>query len=495
VGTTALGRPGRAKLASIAAALVLVGAVFLVWRSLQPHTSDAVPIHSIAVLPFANASKDPEMDYLGDGISEEITNSLSRLPNLKVMARSTVSHYKSRQDDPQGVGRALHVDAVLTGRVAEHGNQLDVETELVDVTTGAQLWGRRYTRIAADVSQLQAAIVSDAASQLRPQLGGTEREKLANVETSDAEAYQLYLKGRYHFDRYTKEDFQAAVGFFEKAVLRDPNYAAAYAGLADAYTQQGYYGYLPGGEAFDKSRDAARRAMHLDNKIPEPHLSLAASDLFFFRNFVEAETEIQKALDLDRNSAYAHEVNCWFQGEVGRVSEAVAECRRAAELDPLSPIYNFGLSNIYYLARDYDRSIDQANKTLEIDPRFPLAIAEIGWDQEQKGNYRDAVEQWIRNAQVQGDEARANGLRRAFEKSGYPGFLRKDAEYKKADGEYDDAASDFAMLGEKDAAFSALERALFSGQGIDEFKLDPSFDNLRSDPRYPDLLRRLGLPQ
>ena len=229
-------------------AVLIASAAFLGWRSLHPRTSDATAIRSIAVLPFANASKDPEMDYLGEGISQEITNSLSRLPDLQVMARSTVSHYKSRQDDPQGVGHDLHVDALLTGRVLEHGSELNVETELVNVTTGVQLWGERYTRSTRDASLLQTAITRDVASHLRPQLGGAQRERLARVGTQNAEAYQLYLKGRYHFDRFTKEDFKAAAGFFEKAIALDGSYAGAYAGLADANALQGYYGYAPSRE-------------------------------------------------------------------------------------------------------------------------------------------------------------------------------------------------------------------------------------------------------
>src|SRR6202011_227674 len=210
------------RLVASGAAVLVVGAAFLAWHS---RTSNATPIHSIAVLPFANASKDPEMDYLGEGISEEVTNSLSRLPDLQVMAQSTVSHYKSRQDDPQGVGHDLHVDAVLTGRVAEHGSELDIETELVDVATGAQLWGERYTRSAKDASLLQAAITRDMARELRPQLSGKEQENLAKVGTKDAEAYRFYLRGRYHLERWTREDLQAAAEFFDKAVGRDPSYA------------------------------------------------------------------------------------------------------------------------------------------------------------------------------------------------------------------------------------------------------------------------------
>jgi serine/threonine protein kinase len=190
---------------SLAAAVVVVAAAFLAWRSLHARIFDAAPIHSIAVLPFANASKRPDMDYLGEGLSEEVTNSLSRLPNLQVMARSTVSHYKARQDDPQGVGHDLHVDAVLTGQVMEQGNELHVEAELVDVATGAQLWGERYTRSTKDASGLQSAIVRDVASQLRPQISKNERDKLASVGTKNPEAYQLYLKGRYYAGKYTPE--------------------------------------------------------------------------------------------------------------------------------------------------------------------------------------------------------------------------------------------------------------------------------------------------
>jgi eukaryotic-like serine/threonine-protein kinase len=221
-----------------AASLLVIATGFLVWRYLRPRHSDAAPINSIAVLPFANASKDPETDYLAEGLSEEITNSLSRLPNLEVMARSTVSHYKSRQDDPQGVGHDLHVDAVLTGRVSEHGNELDIEAELVNVTTGAQLWGERYKRSVNDASMLQASITRDVAGQLRPQLGGIQRDKLAGVGTKNAEAYQLYLKGRHHFDGFTEMEFETAAGLFEKAVALEGSYAAAYAGLADAYALQ-----------------------------------------------------------------------------------------------------------------------------------------------------------------------------------------------------------------------------------------------------------------
>jgi serine/threonine protein kinase/Tfp pilus assembly protein PilF len=506
-GASTHSRRLRGRLIAGGAAVVIVGAAFLVWRSLHSRPSDATAIHSIAVLPFANASKDPEMDYLGEGIAEEITNSLSRLPNLQVMARSTVSHYKPRQDDPQGVGHDLHVDAVLTGRVVEHGSQLNVETELVNVATGAQLWGERYTRSANDASLLQAAITRDVASQLRPQLSGTEQESLAKVGTKDAEAYQFYLKGRYRFEKYTEEDFKAAVEFFDKAIARDPSYAAAYAGLADVNANQAYFGFS-GREAYDNARTMARRALELDPQNAEAHISLATVDMLFFPNSAgkglgtvplvnlpEAEAEIRKGLALDPSYAYGHQVASWFNLEMGRMQEAIAEGRKAVELDPLSLFYNGQLASMYYYDRDYARAIEQDNKTLEIDPKYAGAVPYIALAYQQMGNYNEAVEQWIKFEKLEGREDLAKELREAFEKSGYNGFMREAAKRCEAARQYYCAAQWHAMLGEKDAAFAALEQASAAGRSVDEFKTDPALDNLRSDPRYADLLRRIGLPQ
>jgi eukaryotic-like serine/threonine-protein kinase len=473
------------------AAVVLVGAALFPWRS---RSRGAAPIRSLAVLPFANVSKDSEMDYLSEGLSEEITNSLSRLPNLQVMARSTVSRYKSRADDAQGVGRDLHVDTVMTGRVLANGSELDVETELVDVATGAQLWGQRYTRNANDASQLQAAITRDLATKLRPQLTGVEWENLAKGGTKDAEAYHLYLNGRYHLEKLTPEDMRVAPDFFEKAVARDPSYAAAYAGLADAYAWQGYWSYVSGREPFDKSRFAAQRALALDPQIPESHISLALTDFFYFWNFPEAEKAIGRALALEPNSAYAHDVACWLKVATGRTQEGLAECRRALELDPFSFLYNWVLAHELFFARDYGGSIDQANKTLEIYPNSRQAVRILGYAYQQLGDHEQAMTQWIRLEQLDGNETRAKELMLVFKQSGYAGFLRNDAKYKEANGEYYDAACDHALLGEKDAAFAALGKAFDVRRKVVWVKVDPEFDSLHSYPRFTDLLRRIGLP-
>ncbi|HEY6937446.1 MAG TPA: protein kinase [Terriglobales bacterium] len=479
------------------AAALLLGALLLAWRwfPAASHTQ----IHSIAVLPFANANRDPEMDYLAEGLSEEITNSLSRLPNLQVMARSTVSRYKSRQDDPQGVGHDLHVDAVLTGRVLEHGDQLDVETELVNVATGAQLWGERYARSSRDASLLQSSIVRDAAAHLRPQLAGSEREKLAKVGTRDEEAYRAYLKGRYHYGKWTADDLKAAAEFFDQAVGRDSSYAAAYAGLADTYAIEGYMGYVSGPDLMEKARSAAHRALELDNQIPESHAALANLDFNYFWNFPEAEQEIQKALELAPNSAYAHEVACWIHVSRGRPQQGIAECRTALDLDPLSVMNNWLLAAEYYLVRDYDHAIDQANKTLEIDPNYTEAIACLGFAYEQKHDYEHAMEQWLKLERLQAQEERGKEFMHTFLTSGYSGYLRQHARQSEAErnfyggGLIRSAAADYALLSDKDKALALLEKAFASRAGVVDINVDPRLDSLRSDPRFDSLLRRVGL--
>jgi serine/threonine protein kinase/tetratricopeptide (TPR) repeat protein len=478
---------------SLAAVLVL-GVGFLAWRSLHSRASEAAAVHSIAVLPFANASKNPDMDYLGEGISAEITNSLSRLPNLQVMARSTVSHYKSRQDDPQGVGHDLNVDAVLIGRVLEHGSELDVETELVSVATGAQLWGERYARSMNDTSSLQATITSDVARKLRLRLSGTEREGLEKVGTKNADAYKLYLKGRYQYEKWTTDDFKLAIDYFERALANDSNYAAAYAGLADASVMYGLF-TAAGREIFDKARSAAYKALALDSQISDPHISLALADLVYFWNFTEAEAHLRQGLAIDPNSAYAHDVYSWYYVTVGRTQDAVPESQKAVELEPMSLLAGVSLQCAYYYARDYDKAVEQATRTLKIDPNYREGHFWLGNAYEAIGNYRQAVEQWAKLARFDGDETYAREIMQTFDKGGYEAFLRLDIRHSETNLDYGTAASHYARLGERDAAFAALEKAFAKRTELVFMKANPNYDNIRSDPRFADLLRRIGLPE
>lgn len=480
---------------SLALLLVLLAAAFLAWRKLPFGTSGGTSIHAIAVLPFTNASKNPGMDYLGDGLAGEITNSLSRLPNLQVMARSTVTHLRAQLDDPQAVGHDLHVDAVLTGRVTEHDGELVVDTELVNVATGAQLWGEQYSRSASEVSMLQSSIVRDVAAQLRPRLLSSERENLSKVGTKDAEAYRLYLEGRSHFDKWTKADMANAIELFSKAVGRDGNYAAAYAGLADATAIQGYLGGVSDSDVYYKARVAAQKALQLDSQIPESHIALALLDYMYFWNFREAEDELREALVIDPSSAYAHVTFCWFYADVGKTADMLNECRRAAEIDQFSPIYNMSLTLAYIYSRDYGRAVQQGKKAIDMEPNNPTAINWLGYAYERMGNYKEAMEEWVKVAKVNGDDKYAKEIMQTFETSGYRSFLKKDAGYLEAQRDYTSAAGDYAMLGDRDAAFANLNKAYPIRTSLLFIKVDPVFDNLRSDQRFIDLLHRIGLPE
>ncbi len=489
------------------AAVVLVGAAFLAWRSLHSRTSDATPIHSIAVLPFANASKDPEIDYLGEGISEEITNSLSRLPNLQVMARSTVSHYKSRQDDPQGVGHDLHVDAVLTGRVVEHGSELNIETELVNVATEAQLWGERYARSAKDASSLEAAITHDLASLLRPQLSGTEQESLAKVGTKDAEAYQLYLKGRYFANRGTAaEGYKRGIEYFGQAIEKDPGYALAYAGVADSYNGlAGGLIYLPPSETLPKAKAAAMKALELDDTLAEGHAALAYTE-FFGWEWASAEREFKRAIELNPNSAVSHTRYAEFLQARGRFNESMAEGHRAQELDPLSPLILTQLGYLDLLTRQYDESIAQFHKALDLYPDAAWTRAEVAWAYALKRMYPQAFAEYDKIAErdkvvTAENQLVASTLGWLYAVSGREAdALRIAREFSNLSShEYIDSypiATIYAGLGNKDEAFRWLEKGYEEhSASMPYLAVDPFWYAMRSDPRYADLLRRMGLPQ
>ena len=288
---------------------------------------------------------------------------------------------------------------------------------------------------------------------------------------------------------------KAAVELFNNAILRDQNYAAAYAGLADASAIQGYLRSVKGSEPFYKARSAAQRALQLDSQIPDSHISLALVDSMYFWNFREAEDELRQALALDPNSAYAHVVSCWYDADVGRVGDMLGECRRAVEIDQFSPIYSGSLTLVYNYAHDYDRALQQAKKAVELYPTNSSMVQWLGYTYERMHNYKLAMEQWTKLAKLGGREQYATEIMRVFEQSGYKGYLLKDAKDMETEGDYNSAAGDYAILGDKNAAFAVLEKAFLNRTALFAIKVQPEFDNLRSDPRYADLLRRIGLPQ
>jgi eukaryotic-like serine/threonine-protein kinase len=492
--------------AAIAVSALIVGSAYWAWHSFVSRSSGNPPIRSIAVLPFVNASNNSEMDYLGEGMSEEITNSLSRLPNLTVMARSTVSRYKSRQDDPQGVGRDLHVDAVLTGRVAEHGSDLTVEAELVDVATGAQLWGERYTRRANDASLLQTAITSDLASQLTPQITTNERDKVARVGTKDAEAYQLYLKGRYHASKSTAEGLKKGIEYFQQAIEKDPNDALAYAGLADTYIRLGGgFGYVVESDVFPKAEAAAIKALEIDDTLAEAHTAFGSVKALYKWDWTGAEREFKRAIALDPSNAHAHNRYVLFLMWMGRFDEGLTESKRAEDLDPLSPEIVGDTGYAYLAARQYDDSILQCKKAIDLEPSAMWLHAILAWAYARKGDYAQAISEYERMG-LQGygvsaeNQLIASGLGWIYAVAG----RRKDAERviqgfntlsSRASVDPLWVAEIYSGLEDKERAFEFLEKSYRRhSANLAYLKADPFWDNLRSDPRYADLLRRMGLP-
>jgi eukaryotic-like serine/threonine-protein kinase len=506
--TRLAGTNSRGRLRAVSAGVVAVAliAAVVIWHSMHFGSFNSAAIRSIAVLPFTNASKDPEMDYLSDGLSEEITNSLSRVSNLQVMARSTVSRYKSRADDPQGVGRDLHVDAVLLGRVVEHGSELTVNAELVDVATGAQIWGERYTRSTSDVSLLQSTITSDLARQLRPQLSGSEREGLARVGTKNGDAYQLYLKGRYNANKSTPEGLKKGIEYFQQALDKDPGNALAYAGLADCYMEiGGSMAYLPPKDVFPLAKAAAAKALELDDTLAEAHTAFGSVKALYEWDWKGAEIEFKRAITLNPSNAYSHNRYGQFLMFMGRFDEGISENKHAQELDPLSPTPAGDLGYGYMVAQRFDEAILQGKKAIALDPNAMWLHAMLAWAYARKGEYPQAIAEYEKlgpEGLVVSEENQllATGLGWVYAIAGRrEDALRVIKDFKSLSARtYVDPswiAAIYSGLQDKNRAFELLEKSYRDHSANLAFlKPDPFWDNLRSDPRYADLLRRMGLP-
>jgi serine/threonine protein kinase/Tfp pilus assembly protein PilF len=478
-------------------AIALLAAGVLAWRFLRPHTSDGAAIHSVAVLPFANASKDPEMDYLSDGMSAEITNSLSRLSNLQVMASSTVARYKARQDDPQGVGRELHVDAVLTGRVAAHGNKLDVEAELVNVTTGAQLWGQRYEREVNDASQLQAAITSEVAGQLQPRLSGSERESIAKAGTSNAEAYQLYLKGRYHEEKYTRADVNTGNDEFRQAIQLDPNYAAAYAGLAYSYVIANDF-FMSPRDSMPPAREAAKKALQLDESNPEAHVTMAWVKWGYDYDSAGGEADLKRAIELAPRDGTAHWTYGYFLVLGGKTEAGIEEGRRAVALDPASLETNTFLGGDLYYGHHYDEAVKQLRTTVDMEPNYWMSRVMLGMTYEQLGDLQGALDELEKATSVETEiPFPLAELGHLYARMGRKDDAERVLQELLRRGQkiyvppYN-LATLYMGLGQKEQALASLEKAYADRSLLLMFiGVDPEFESLHSDPRFAALVGRV----
>jgi DNA-binding winged helix-turn-helix (wHTH) protein/TolB-like protein len=475
------------------AAAVLVAVVAAIYFTGRGKAGDSAgnPIESIAVLPFADDATDTDAEYLNDKIAESLINSLSKLPKLRVVPRSVVISYKGKAVDPRQVGRDLNVRAVLTGRVQRHGDTISIQADLIDLDKVAQIWGQHYDYKLADVLLVQEDISRDIFENLRLKLNVEEKKQL--------EAYRLYLKGRNSWNKRSEEGLQQGIEYFQKAIDTDANYGPAYAGLADCYNMLVVYGVRQPKDGFPKAKEAAVKALEIDETLAEAHTSLAFIKFRWDWNRVDAEREFQEAIKLKPSYAPAHQWYSSYLVALERFDEAIAEAKRTQELEPLSFIASSHLGWILYLAGQNDRAIDQCTRILDLDPNFFPARRYRGLAYEQKGMYPEAIAEFQKGVKLSGSPLMLALLGHAYAASG------KKVEAQQVLSELQDlqgrryvspytVAAIYAGLGEKDQAFKWLEKAYEERDiWLMNLKVDPVFSKLRSDRRFPDLLARTGL--
>jgi eukaryotic-like serine/threonine-protein kinase len=458
------------------------------------------PIESLAVLPFVNVGGDPGTEYLTDGITENLINSFSQLPRLRVVPRSLAFSYKAREVDPRKVGRDLNVRAVLMGRVVQRGDGLNVQAELVDVTEISQLWGRQYSRKFSDILTIQEEIAREVSTKLRLRPTVEQNKRLAKRSTENTEAYQAYLKGRYYWNRRTEQTLKRAVEYFQQAIDKDPDYALAYAGLADCYAVYTSYQVEAPRESGTKARTAAIQAVKIDETLAEPHASLGMTLMQYDWDWAGAEREFLRSIELDPKYPTAHNWYGIYLGSTGRAEQAVASQRRAQQLDPLSLIINTGAGWELYFARRHQEAIEQIRKTLDMDPTFARGHWFLGLAYEQEAMYREAIAEFQKAFDLsEGSPSMLGSLGHAYALSGNLEKARQALAHlqelsKRRYVPPFDPAVIYAGLGDKERAFEWLEKAFEDRSwGMVRLKVDPRFDRLHADPRFASLLRRMGL--
>jgi TolB-like protein/Flp pilus assembly protein TadD len=483
----------------IIAGAISVG-VFFLGRYTSSKQSAELPAKSIAVLPFDNQNRDPDTEYLSDGIPESIIHSLSQLPNLKVMSRNSVFHYKGKDTDAQAVAKELKVQAVLTGRMTQRGGGLSISVELINAQDNSEIWGQQYNRNLADVFAVQEEIAKEISEKLRLKLSGAERQQLAKRPTENLKAFQYYMQGRASTQRRTREDLHTAIRYYEKAIEEDRNYALAYAGLADAYGTLGFYGYIAPIEGRRKQEEAARKALTLDENLAEAHAALGAGYMAFApSNFSLGDRELRHAIELSPSLALAHGYLAFSLVRQGRLDESLAEVLKARELDPLSPIIARQAAMPYHLKRDYPRALELLRQANELGPAFTStweigiyiqnklfneALAELEKAKGERKN--DSILIYDTGMVYAAQGKRAEALQIIKELEEMSGANLSEAHW---------IAKIYAALNEKEMAFSWLERGLAAGAIGVFYKDEPVWDPIRSDPRFTDLLRRMGIPQ
>ena len=474
------------------------------------------------MLPFVNESSNADIEYLSDGMTESVINNLTKLPNLRVISRNSVFRYKGKETDAAKVGQELNVRSVLTGRVVQRGDNLIISAELTDLQDNKQIWGQQYNRKTTDAFALQQEISRDISETLRTKLTGEEQQRLAKRDTVSPEAYQLYLKGRYHWNKREDKEFIKALEYFQQAIDKDPTYALAYVGLADSHLLGGYNNFSRW-EKVTKAQAAAQKALEIDETLGEAHNTLASIKHWDHWDWVSAEREYKRAIELSPNYATAHHWYAESLSAVGRFDESFAEYNRALELDPLSLAISTDLGLAYYYSRQYDRAIEHLKKLIETEPNYVRTHFYLAWVYEERGMFEEALAEYDKGNLLEGKNIEEFGegkarVKDALKTSGAKGYWQQILDTTKevaqksgkpfcGDKYYLQRASNLcglnpieianlhARLGERDKAFELLEKA-YEERNTDLvlLKVSPIWDNLHDDPRFQDLLRRIGLP-
>ncbi|HSV63717.1 MAG TPA: tetratricopeptide repeat protein [Chthoniobacterales bacterium] len=462
----------------------------------------SLPAKSIAVLPFDNLSRDPDNAFFTEGVQDEILTRLAKVADLKVISRTSTQRFKSAPDDLPQIAKQLGVMHILEGSVQRSNDQVRVNVQLINAMTDAHLWAEIYDRKLTDIFSVESDIAKAIADTLQAKLTGSEKQMMASQPTSDTTAYELYHKGRSLWEKRSGDNIPKAVAFYEQAIAHDPSYALAYAGLANAYVLLPYYTGAPRNDSQGKAREAANKALSLDSKLAEAHAALGKID-FFQLDLAGAVREYQRAIELKPNYATAHQ---WYGNDAlvsyGRFEEAVAEGKRAVELDPLSPVINADLGVTLYLARRYDDAIAHFKKTLAIDPTFFYAHYNLGIVLQLKGDLAGAIAEYERAKQLSNDSftiallGAAKGLagdRHAAEQT------LKELDQIAQSQEVDDYSRALVYLGlnNKEEALRAVDRAITAGDGssLTWIKVDPLLDPLRGDPRFEAIVQKVIAPK
>lgn len=483
-------------------AVIIVGFIAVLGVSAYIYftRSSSAPVQSVAVMPFINESGNAEVEYLSDGMTETLINSLSGIPNLSVKARASVFRYKGKDFDPRKIASDLDVQAILIGRVVQRGEQLTLNLELIEAKTENVLWGHKYERKSTDLVSLQSEVALDVSNKLKAQLSNAVEAKVARRYTANPEAYHLYLKGLFYWNKRTPEALKKSVEYFSEAIEKDPNYAQAYAGMATAYVLFPEYSISMPRDAVPKAKAMARRALELDDTLAEAHTALGYALLTYDRNYAESNREFKRAIELNPNYATAYQ---WYADgyllSTQRFDEALQSLRKAQELDPLSLVINaqIGLCHIYM--RDYDKAVTHYRKTIELDPNWYLAHWFLGLAYELQGKLKEAESEYLKARELNDDPYVLAYLVHVYAAMGKRDeALKRVNQMKELTKHRYVPAYAFAIayegLGDKEEALNWLERSDEDrAWDIIHMKVEPFFDSLRNEPRFTKLVERVGL--